>query len=321
LPSATVIIPTRRAGRRLDRVLASLSAPGADPEVIVVDNASGDPGLAQLATSYPGTEVLPLDRNQGYSRAVNHAARRASGEALVLLNDDCVVAPGYVEAICAGLDPAAGTVMAAGVMCEQGAPDLIDTAGLEIDRTLLVFDYLNGVPVSALEREVPDPIGPSGGMAAFDRDAFLEVGGFDERLFAYWEDADLVLRLRLAGARCRLAPDARGVHEHSATLGSGSARKNYLMGFGRGYVLRKWGAATVRRLPHILARDLPICAGQAVIDRNLSGVRGRLAGYRAATPEHPYPGALIEPTAPGGPLRTLARRWRRRARSHKHARP
>jgi N-acetylglucosaminyl-diphospho-decaprenol L-rhamnosyltransferase len=311
--SATVIIPTRRAGPRLERVLGSLRASGG-AEVIVVDNASGDPGLAELRAVHAGLEVLELDRNEGYSRAVNLAARRASGEGLVLLNDDCVVDPGYVEAIAAPLDPAAGIVMAAGVMREQGAPELIDTAGLEIDRTLLAFDYLNGVPVAALDRGVPDPIGPCGGAAAFDRDAFLEVGGFDERLFAYWEDTDLALRLRLAGGRCRLTPDARGVHEHSGTLGSGSARKNYLTGFGRGYVLRKWGAATLRRLPGILARDLPICAGQAVVDRNLAGVRGRIAGYRAAARQHDYPGDLIEPAAAGGPARTLARRWRRRAR-------
>ena len=105
-----------------------------------------------------------------------------------------------------------------------------------------------------------DPLGPSGAAAAFDRAAFLECGGFDERLFAYWEDVDLVLRLRLAGARCVLVPDARAVHSHSATLGSGSARKNYLTGFGRGYVLRKWG----------------VLSGQA------RGRRGRARGRRSA---------------------------------------
>ena len=114
-----------------------------------------------------------------------------------------------------------------------------------------------------LERRRPDPVGPSGAAAAFDRDAFLAVGGFDENLFAYLEDVDLVLRMRLDGGRCRLAPDARGVHEHSGTLQSGSARKDYLMGFGRGYMLRKWGVLTARRLPPVLIRELVICAGQA----------------------------------------------------------
>ena len=100
--------------------------------------------------------------------------------------------------------------MAAGVMRDARSPGSIETAGIELDRTLLAYDYLNGEPLSALEGSVPDPIGPSGAAAAFDREAFLSVGGFDERIFAYLEDVDLVLRLRRDGGRCRLAQDARG---------------------------------------------------------------------------------------------------------------
>ena len=75
---------------------------------------------------------------------------------------------------------------------------------MELDRTLLVFDYLNGEPRLAARRAAsPDPIGPSAAAAAFDRAAFLAAGGFDERLFAYWEDVDLVLRLRRRGLPLR----------------------------------------------------------------------------------------------------------------------
>ena len=145
---------------------------------------------------------------------------------------------------------------------------------MQLDPTLLVYDYLNGMPVSALGRAA-DPIGPSAAAAAFDRDTYLAVGGFDEALFAYWEDVDLILRLLAEGGRCRLARDARGTHEHSATLGSGSAAKNRLMGFGRGYVLRKWRVLTPRSAPGVLAREGVLLAGQALIDRNLSGLPAR----------------------------------------------
>ena len=65
-------------------------------------------------------------------------------------------------------------------MLEARDPSRIDTAGMQLDRTLLVFDYLNGEPVACLDQGVPDPIGPSGAAAAFDREAFLAAGGFDE---------------------------------------------------------------------------------------------------------------------------------------------
>ena len=94
----------------------------------------------------------------------------------MLLNDDCVCDPGFVERITAPIDPAAGVVMAAGVMRDWHDPSLIDSAGMELDRTLLVFDYLNGEPVDA-STGVPDPIGPSAAAAAFDRSTFLSSAG------------------------------------------------------------------------------------------------------------------------------------------------
>jgi N-acetylglucosaminyl-diphospho-decaprenol L-rhamnosyltransferase len=310
---ASVIVPTVLGGPPLVKLLTSLGDLPDGTEVLVVDNGSQNPETQGLGESFPGVRVIRLEQNVGYSRAINLAAREATGDALVLLNDDSVCDPGYLKAILAKLDPAAGVTMVAGVMREAKDRTLIDTAGMEIDRTLLAFDYLNGEPVGCLERGVPDPIGPSGAAAAFDRDAFLAVGGFDENLFAYLEDVDLVLRMRRDGGECRLAPDAGGVHEHSSTFQSGSARKDYLMGFGRGYMLRKWSVLTVGRLPSILVRELAICAGQAAVDRNLAGVRGRVRGLRASPAREPYPSQALHHPVPTL-TSTLARRWRRRAR-------
>jgi GT2 family glycosyltransferase len=309
--TATVIVPTVTPAMAA-RLLGSLSEAGDSFETIVADNGTGSDELRRAAASLQGAEVLSLESNLGYSRAVNLAAQRAQGEVLVLLNDDCVVAPGYVERISGALDPARGIVMAAGVMCQAGETGLVETAGIEMDRTLLAFDYLNGEPVEVLDGPVADPVGPSGTNAAIWRDAFLEVDGFDEQLFAYLEDVDLTLRLRRAGGSCRLAKDARGVHEHSATLGSGSRRKDYLMGFGRGYLLRKWNVVTPRRLPGVVARELYLSAGQALFDRNLGGASGRLHGWRAGQGSERYPSAVL--SDPPSLLSTLRRRWRRRAR-------
>ncbi|MGH2964526.1 MAG: glycosyltransferase family 2 protein [Solirubrobacterales bacterium] len=313
---ASVIVPTVVGGPRLRGLLESLRDRPAEVEVLVVDNSSPDPEIGDLGDRFEGVRVIHLDRNAGYSRAVNLAAREAAGEAIVLLNDDTVCDPGYVQAIVAPLDPAAGVTMAAGVMREAGDASRIDTAGMQLDGTLLVFDYLNGEPLARLDRGVEDPIGPSGAAAAFDRNAFLAAGGFDETLFAYWEDVDLVLRMRLAGQRCALAPDARGTHAHSATLGSGSARKNYLMGFGRGYVLRKWGVLrSPRRLAQVLAVDGAVCLGQIVVDRSITGIGARVRGFRAARGLEPFPAAaLAGQSEPDGAVRTLRRRARRRAR-------
>jgi N-acetylglucosaminyl-diphospho-decaprenol L-rhamnosyltransferase len=313
-----VIVPSVAGGPRLTRLLDSLADQTAEHQVIVVDNGSAG-RVPRACERHAGVEILRLETNAGFSRAVNVAAEHAAGDTIVLVNDDCTCDPDFVGEIVAALDPANGVVMAAGVMRDGRDPSLIETAGIELDRTLLGFDYLNGVPVSGLDQGVPDPVAPSGAASGFHRPAFRRIGGFDEHLFAYWEDVDLGLRLWSGGARCALASRARGTHEHSATLGSGSARKNYLMGFGRGYVLRKWGVLSdPRRAAAALSRDIAVCAGQAVLDRNVEGVRGRVRGYLTASHTESYPAGL--PTGAGdGALATLRRRASRRARLRRAA--
>jgi GT2 family glycosyltransferase len=218
------------------------------------------------------------------------------------------------------LDPTGGVVMAAGVMRDHQDPSIIEAAGMKLDATLFCTDYLYGEPIERLSEGVEDPIGPLGAAAAFDRDAFLAEGGFDERIFAYWEDVDLVLRLRRAGGRCVLAREARGTHGYSSTLGPGSPRKNYLAGFGRAYVLRKWRVFGWRRLPSILARELGVCIGQAIVDRNLAGVRGRVRGFLAARPSEPYPADVL-PKSGTDALAALRHRAARRAGLHRGRAP
>jgi GT2 family glycosyltransferase len=317
--SATVVVPTHLGGSRLERLLDSLAAQTVVSRTIVVDNATAD-GVASVVARHVFAEALRLEQNVGYGRAINIAAAETRDDVLVLINDDCTCEPAFVEELVASLDPAGGVVMAAGVLVAAHDPALIDTAGMELDDTLLVFDYLNGMPVASIGPATPSPIGPSAAAAAFDRAAFVEEGGFDERLFAYWEDVDLVLRLVRGGGQCALAAGARGTHEHSATLGSGSPEKNYLMGFGRGYVLRKWSVLnSAGRAAQVLFEDGLICAGQLIVDRTPAGVRGRRDGLSAAadTPALPYPAAVLRsrPATSGRLVRRLRRRGRLGRRS------
>jgi GT2 family glycosyltransferase len=312
--TATAIVPSASA-ERVVSLLRSLSEQ-TDPvaEAIVVDNASPGGSVTDLCGEFAFARSLEPGRNLGFSAAVNLAARQAVTDAIVVLNDDATCDPGFVAAILKALGSGRDVVMAAGVMRDGDALGLIDTAGVELDRTLLAFDYLNGEPLVMLDRGVPEPVGPSGTAAAYRRDAFLEAGGYDERLFAYWEDVDLALTLRALGGTCALAPTARGTHQHSATLGSGSPRKNYLMGFGRGYLLRKWRVWSPRRAPAILGREAAICLGQIVLDRNFKGITGRVAGTRAAAGAWDYPAEVIAASPGGGSAGSLRRRARRRLR-------
>jgi GT2 family glycosyltransferase len=285
----TIYIPTLNAGERLARTLAALEAQEPRPEVVIADNSDERLGGQLVRERFPWAQVAEFGENLGFGKALNRAVRELPGDPIVFLNDDVTVEPGFVAELMKTL--AADVEMVAAVLLREREPDRIDSAGVIADRTLLGFDYLTGESVDALAG-APDPMGPTGGAALFTHAAFSEVGGFDERMFLYYEDLDLALRIRLQGGRCRLAPQARGLHAYSETLGANSARKYAMTGWSRGYMLRTYGFA---ERPTLLSRavlgEAAICAGQMLGERTTAGLRGRLRGWRAANdvPRRPVP--------------------------------
>jgi GT2 family glycosyltransferase len=165
-------------------------------------------------------------------------------------------------------------------MVQDADPGLIDSAGVVADRTLMGFDYLHGEPVAAAAG-ASDPLGPTGGAALYDRAAFEAVGGFDERIFLYYEDLDLALRIAARGGRCGLAPTARALHAYSPGLGAASGAKYARTGWSRGYMLRRYGVLRDPRLAlRALACEGAIGGGQLLRDHTAQGLTGRLRGYR-----------------------------------------
>ncbi len=277
MSAATVYIPTLNGGEKLERCLESLGRQTVVPHVVVADNGEGEGSAALLSERFPRVTRVGFGRNLGFGNALNRAIREVGEGPIVLLNDDATAEPRLIEGLLAGAEEAE---LVAAVLLSERDPARIDSAGVVVDQTLMAFDHLRGEPVSRLEGAEP-PLGPTGGAALYDRAAFEAVGGFDERIFLYYEDVDLALRMRGEGARCALAPAARAVHGYSLTLGAGSARKHAMTGWSRGYLMRRYGITARPSLAaQALAREAAICAGQLLRSRTLAGARGRIAGWR-----------------------------------------
>lgn len=276
----TVYIPNFNGAARLRAVLRALDEQTAPCDVVLVDNGSSDDSVAVARRELPAVRVVELGENLGFGRAINRAVEEAPGDPLILLNNDAVPEPRFVEALLEALGDGIDSV--AGVLLQERAPELIDSAGVVADATLMGFDYLHAEPAGAADSAAP-PLGPTGGAALYRRAAFEAVGGFDERIFLYYEDLDLALRLAARGSRCALAPAARALHAYSASLGAASARKYAWTGWSRGYMLRRYG---VMRNPPLALRALTaeaaLCAGQLLKDHTAAGLKGRLRGWRDA---------------------------------------
>jgi GT2 family glycosyltransferase len=305
-----VYIPHFNGFGRLEKALLSLREQTRPVGVVVVDNGSGDGSPELLRERFPDVGLVELERNLGFGPALNRAIAERPADPVLLLNNDVECEPGFVEAM---LEAASGGAeMVAGVLLQEAAPELIDSAGVVADRTLMGFDHLHGKPVAALEG-APAPLGPSGGAALYRLDAFEAAGGFDERIFLYYEDLDLALRLRAAGARCELAGGARAIHAYSASSGAASGFKYGHSGWSRGYMLRRYGVLSQPSgALRALAVEGTLCAGQLLRDGTAAGLQGRLRGWRdGAGLERPQvdESALLDI----GPGEALRRRRQRRA--------
>jgi N-acetylglucosaminyl-diphospho-decaprenol L-rhamnosyltransferase len=307
---AAVYIPNFNGARWLPRTLQSLRGQTERLDVVVVDNGSGDDSAAAVRADFPEVTLLELGENVGFGAALNRAVAAHPAEAIVLLNSDVECEAGFCASLLAAAD---GEVeMVAAVLLQEREPGLIDSAGVVADRTLMGFDHLHGEPVAVLDR-APDPLGPTGGAGLYRRTAWEAVGGFDERIFLYYEDLDLALRIAARGGRCRLAGGARALHAYAPGLGAGSGAKYARTGWSRGYMLRRYGVMGDPRLAaRVLATEGAIGAGQLLRDHTVQGVTGRLRGFRAGA-GLPRREVGAAPLLDLSPREALERRRRRRA--------
>ena len=179
----------------------------------MADNASTDGSAEMVRERFPEVRLVRHEENLGFGRAIDLAMEGVDADVLVVLNNDLVCEPEFMERVVAPFERAE-VGMVAGVLVQAAAPSLIDSAGIELDATLRSWDYLWNRPVAELGPATPAPLGPCGGAAAYRLREMRKLGGFEDRLFAYWEDVDLAIRFREAGWECALAPDARAEHRH-----------------------------------------------------------------------------------------------------------
>jgi N-acetylglucosaminyl-diphospho-decaprenol L-rhamnosyltransferase len=249
--------------------------------VIVCDNGCDQGTAERLRESHPEAAVVRLERNVRNQIACNLAVAAGDGELVVTLNNDVDAHPDFLEHLCAPFAGRPRLGSAAPLLLRPGERQ-IDSAGLAADRTLSAFARLKGQRPSEAQGEEPVLTGPDGAAAAFRRAAWTQAGGFDETLLGYMSDFDLVLRLRVAGWETVLAADAVAVHVGSATYGHRSGRQRYMAGFGRAYMMRRYGVLRSRAGLRALLTEGVVVAGDFVLCHDLAALSGRLAGWRTA---------------------------------------
>ena len=199
-------------GRELLDEVGRQRRPG--DEVLLVDNATGGtPGIRE----HPQADVvLDPGGNVGYGRAVNLAAARAQGDAVLILNPDAIPQPGCLDALRRA--PADWGAWMGVVTLPDG--DLLNAARGESH--YLGFSWAAGYEEPARDLP-PAPYETgflSGACTVVRMSAWRAVGGYAENYFLYHEDVDLSHRLRLMGIGFGVLPDARVSHDYEFRKGA-----------------------------------------------------------------------------------------------------
>jgi N-acetylglucosaminyl-diphospho-decaprenol L-rhamnosyltransferase len=226
----SVVIVTYRNAAEIASCLRSISlaASPVSMEVIVVDNSSGDGTAAAARAALPSARVIERQVNDGFAGGCRVGADMATGQWLLFLNPDAVIAPDTVEALlgCARRHPDAGIVGGRFVHADGsadprswwGKPSVWSLLCFALGLTSLlhgnaVFDPESSRPWSAgLQEDRPAPI-VTGALMLVRRDLWDELGGFDRAFFMYGEDTDFCLRAVARGYRPMVTAKAVCVHE------------------------------------------------------------------------------------------------------------
>lgn len=220
LPFFSVVIANYNGERHLRTCLEALRRQTfADFEVIVADDASSDGSLALVESEFPEVRLVLNRENQGFAATCNTGAAASKGHFIIMLNNDTEPDATWLEELAQVIvaNPQAGAVASKLLLFDQRTR--LHTAGDALN--------IDGTPSNLGAWQTDDGryddgaqiFSACGGAAAYRREVWEALGGFDEEFWMYMEDVDLGFRARLAGFETVFAPKAKVYHHVSASGG------------------------------------------------------------------------------------------------------
>ncbi len=303
----SVVVLSCDGRRHLEECLSSLlRQTWPEREIILVINGSTD-GSVEMARERFGdsVRVIELPENVGYTGGNNAGVRAARGKYLAFLNDDTRTDPGWLEEMVEAVERRPDCGLAACKILSYREPEVIDNVGHLI--------YRDGTfrGRGRLERDrgqydrEEEVLSPSGCAFLVRKAALEDAGLFDEDFFIYGDDADLSLRIRLAGWKAVYVPGSVVHHKYSSTAGAYSPLKAFLVERNRIWLTVKcFPPGALLAVPLFAAFRMTLQAYGALSGKGASGAFAR------QYPVWTLPVILVR--AHLAALKGLPRMWRKR---------
>jgi len=253
----SIIILNYNGEKFLDNCLDSIfRETNRNYEVIVVDNNSPDKSGEKSSKKYHQCNFILNEKNVGVSEGLNIGIRNANGKFIVLLNNDLIVAPKWLDYLLEAYDNY-GEGLYQPKFLKMKDTSIIDSAGNLINIFGFGFSREKGRE-DLLQYNDIEEIGFAAGTCLFcSKEIFDKVGLFDEKLFAYNEDLDLGWRARLLNYKSYYVPKSI-VYHHGSAQWKWSGEKFYLLERNRWVVLlSNYNTKTILKLlPSLLIIEI-----------------------------------------------------------------
>lgn len=233
--NVTIVIPNWNGKHFLEKcmpsVLKAVEVYGEDCEIIVVDNHSTDSSIDFLRRVYPLIRIIALRENLGFAKGMNIGIRNAKQDIIIGLNNDIIAHEGFIM-------PLIRHFLTEKRLFAVGSKML-----LWDERTLNFGRAVGSFRLGIFQRKFQEPqitkpaLYACGGAFAVDKKKFLQLGGFDEDMIAYWEDLDLCYRAWKQGYKTLYEPKSIVYHKRHGTYEKKCGIKGIRLISGENYFL------------------------------------------------------------------------------------
>ena len=208
----------------IDSIIRETNSPY---EIIVVDNNSPDKSGELFSKKFPEIKFILNKDNVGVPEGLNIGIRNASGDFIVLLNNDLIVMPNWLENFFKAYDKT-GDALYQPKSLKFKDPSILDGTGCMINIFGFGFARDKGIKDEGKYTEQEEISYASGTCMFAPKKIFDEIGYFDPTFFAYHEELDLGWRARIFGYRSYYVPQTI-IHHHGSAHWKWSPQVFYLL--------------------------------------------------------------------------------------------
>ena len=229
---ASIVIPNLNGQKYLRDCIDSLYCidfPRQDYEIIIVDNASSDNSCEFIRSTYPDVILIQAEQNLGFAGGCNLGIKNASGEYIVLLNNDTAVDVNWLKELVAVVDRDKEVAIVGSKLLFKDNPGEIQNAASYMTNRGDGGDLGSHQPDEGQYDTIREAMAACGASMLIRRTLIEDIGALDEDFFAYYEDMDLCYRTRLYGKKIVFTSKSVVYHIHSATSGEWSPTFTFLV--------------------------------------------------------------------------------------------